>query len=376
MSTPLDEYKPFVDGLVKIRPSVEARWVVEKGWPKIELTDPMYRTLSPAARKLRDEAHQRNEHINHFLAELTAEQREILADIVQEARDSGIHDTLVYINDSINLSGLRLSVNGIELAIEPYGTEMYFDWTARREGDEWPDETKSKIAMSQISGTMIEFLANGDNAPGYLAQPAGEGPFPGVIVIQEWWGLNDHIKDVVERFAREGFVALAPDLYRGQVALEPDEARKLAMELEHPRAIKDIQGAANYLIAQPFVEPKRPGVVGFCMGGGLALAMSYEGRNLGAVVVFYGRGILDEATAQRVSAPLLGLYGEADAGIPVETVQANERKLRANGKTVEMVVYPGAPHAFFNDTRPHIYHKEAAEDAWRRMLAWFRAHLK
>jgi carboxymethylenebutenolidase len=104
--------------------------------------------------------------------------------------------------------------------------------------------------------------------------------------------------------------------------------------------------------------------------------MSHSGRNLGAVVMFYGRGELDDATAQRVSAPLLGLFGEADAGIPVETVRANERRLREQGKKVEIVVYPGAPHAFFNDARPHIYHKDASEDAWRRTLAWFREHLR
>jgi carboxymethylenebutenolidase len=224
-------------------------------------------------------------------------------------------------------------------------------------------------------GMMIEFAANGGHAPGYLARPDGDGPFPGVVVIQEWWGLDAHIKDVTERFAGEGFVALAPDFYRGRVAKEPDEARKLAMELDHPRAIKDMQGAVNYLIAQPSVEPKKAGIVGFCMGGGLALLMSHSGRNLGAVVMFYGRGELDDAMAQRVSTPVLGLFGEADTGIPLEMVRANERKLREQGKTVEIVVYPGAPHAFFNDTRP-IYHKEAAEDAWRRTLEWFRAHLK
>jgi carboxymethylenebutenolidase len=224
--------------------------------------------------------------------------------------------------------------------------------------------------------SMIEFASNGDQVPGYLARPAGAGPFPGVVVIQEWWGLNDHIKDVTDRFAREGFVALAPDLYRGQVALEPDEARKLAMELTHPRAIQDIQGAVTYLLAQPIVEPKKAGVVGFCMGGGLTLLMSHAGKNLGAAVVFYGRGELDDATAAQVAVPLLGLFGEADQGIPVETVRANERILKAHGKTSEFVIYPGAPHAFFNDDRPHIYYKEAAEDAWRRTLAWFREYLR
>jgi carboxymethylenebutenolidase len=223
---------------------------------------------------------------------------------------------------------------------------------------------------------MVEFPANGDQVPGYLARPAGDGPFPGVVVIQEWWGLDAHIKDVTDRFAREGFAALAPDLYRGQVAKEPDEARKLRMELDHPRAIRDIQGAVDYLIAQPFVQPKQVGMIGFCMGGGLSLQMSHEGRNLGAVVVFYGRGELDDQTASAVSVPVLGIFGEADEGIPVAGVRANERKLKEHGKTAEFIIYPGAPHAFFNDTRPHIYHKEASEDAWKRTLAWYREHLR
>jgi carboxymethylenebutenolidase len=223
---------------------------------------------------------------------------------------------------------------------------------------------------------MIEFKANGDQVPGYLARPEGDGPFPGVVVIQEWWGLDAHIKDVTDRFAREGFAALAPDLYRGQVAKEPDEARKLAMELDHPRAIKDIQGAVDYLVAQPFVQPKKVGVIGFCMGGGLALQMSHKGKNLGAAVMYYGRGELDDQAASAVSAPLLGIFGEDDQGIPVEGVRANERKLKEHGKAAEFVIYPGAPHAFFNDTRPHIYHKEAADDAWKRTLAWYREHLK
>lgn len=222
---------------------------------------------------------------------------------------------------------------------------------------------------------MVEFKANGGMAPGYLARPDGDGPFPGVVVIQEWWGVEDHIKSVADRLAGEGFAALAPDLYRGQVAEEPDEARKLAMMLSRDQAIKDIQGAADYLIAQPFVAPKKVGVMGFCMGGGLAMLMSYKGRGIGAVVVFYGGGVKPtEAEFQAVAAPVLGLYGERDGGIPVESVREWERKFREAGKVNEMVIYPDAPHAFFNDTRPS-FREEAAADAWRRTLAWFRQHL-
>lgn len=229
--------------------------------------------------------------------------------------------------------------------------------------------------MQSISTSRIEFAANGDYAPGYLARPEGEGPFPGVIIIQEWWGLNRHIEEVTERVAQEGFVALSPDLYRGQVALEPDEARKLAMEMDRERAVVDIQGAVNYLITQAFVVPKQVGIVGFCMGGGLALWMASAGQNVGAVTVFYGgRGEVDDETARKISAPILGIYGEKDEGIPLDMVRRNEQKLREHGKTIEIMIYPDAPHAFFNDTRA-AYRPEAAADAWQKMLTWFRRYL-
>ena len=224
---------------------------------------------------------------------------------------------------------------------------------------------------------MIEFKANGGNAPGYLARPDSASPALGIVVIQEWWGLNDHIKSVTERFAREGFVALAPDLYHGQVAAEPDEARKLAMELEYPQAIKDIQGAINYLRDQPDVQPKNIGVIGFCMGGRLTGLMAINGQHVGAAVPFYGiRDALTDEDVQKITVPLLCVYGEEDAGIPLDVVRANDTKLRAAGKIVETVIYPGAPHAFFNDERPTAYRHDAAVDAWGRALAWLRTYLQ
>jgi carboxymethylenebutenolidase len=222
---------------------------------------------------------------------------------------------------------------------------------------------------------MIQFAANGGDAPGYLARPEGDGPFPGVVVIQEWWGLDDHIKDVAERFAAEGYVALAPDLYRGEIAAEPDDARRLAMELELDQALVDIQGAVNFLIAQPDVEPKQAGVIGFCMGGRLTMMMSYRGENVGAAIVFYGGGVQpsdDELRA--ISAPLLGIYGEADEGIPVDRIQEWDTKLDEFGKVHEIHIYPDAPHAFFNDERPS-YRAAASADAWDRTLAWLKTYL-
>lgn len=229
--------------------------------------------------------------------------------------------------------------------------------------------------MANIQTSMIEFKGNGDIVPGYLARPESGDNLPAVVVIQEWWGLNAHIKDVADRFAREGFVALAPDLYRGVVAKEPDEAQKLAMELDHPKAIVDIQGAVNYLISQDYVSSQKAGVVGFCMGGGLSLLMSTEGKDIGAVVVFYGgRGQVDDDQANRVSAPILGHFGEEDHGIPIDLVRANEAKIKEHGKTIEFHVYPSAPHAFFNNERAS-YREEASKLAWGRTLDWFHKYL-
>ena len=226
---------------------------------------------------------------------------------------------------------------------------------------------------------MIEFAAKGtaaegSMAPGYLARP--DAPAPAVVVLQEWWGLTDHVKDVTRRFAEAGYVAVAPDFYRGEVAAEPDEARKLAMELQYPQVQADVQGAIDYLLAQPFVEPKRVGTIGFCMGGRLVGRLALTARDLSAAVAFYGVPALSDEEAAAVSVPLLAIYGENDGGFPPDLIRANEDKLTAAGVTHEIVVYPGAPHAFFNDSRPHIYQAEAAQDAWQRTLGWFEKYLK
>jgi carboxymethylenebutenolidase len=153
---------------------------------------------------------------------------------------------------------------------------------------------------------MIEFPINAHTAPGYLAQPVDGAPHPGIVVIQEWWGLAPHIKDVAERLAREGFVALAPDLYHGQAADEPDEARKLAMALDANRAVQEIAAAARYLTKMENVAPPKVGVVGWCMGGGLSLSTAAHHADLiGAAVVFYGRPLTASDTA-KLQVPVLG----------------------------------------------------------------------
>src|SRR5512136_2815531 len=168
--------------------------------------------------------------------------------------------------------------------------------------------------MNAIETRMIEFPINAHAAPGYLAQPADGQAHPGVVVIQEWWGLVPHIKDVAGRLAHEGFIALAPDLYHGQAADEPDEARKLAMALDANRAVQEIAAAARYLKKLDNVAPKMIGTVGWCMGGGLSLSTAAHNADLiGATVAFYGRPLTAGDTA-KLQAPVLGLYAEHDHG--------------------------------------------------------------
>ncbi|MCB0062870.1 MAG: dienelactone hydrolase family protein [Caldilineaceae bacterium] len=252
-----------------------------------------------------------------------------------------------------------------------------------REGARPVVEPESEGGMSESMDTPVEGLitenveyedADGETLMGYLARPEGADPLPGIVVIQEWWGLNEHIKDVTRRFAEQGYVALSPDLYKGVVATEPDEARKLVMELDMEEAVREIQRAIGFLLEQEYVAGEEAGIVGFCMGGRLVLMTAIQAENLGAAVAFYGSP-LEPAQVPDVSAPLLGLYGSEDGGIPVEAVNTMEAALADAGIEHEIHIYGGAQHAFFNDTRASSYDADAAADAWERTLAWFSTHL-
>jgi carboxymethylenebutenolidase len=234
---------------------------------------------------------------------------------------------------------------------------------------------KAEGGTTKMAGQMVEFQSNGGTAQGYLSMPdSGQGP--GVVVIQEWWGLVPHIKDVADRFAREGFVALAPDLYHGEVARSPDEAGKLMMALNIAQAERDLRGAVEYLSSHEATAGEKVGTVGFCMGGVLSLYAASKNAQVGACVVFYGIHPKVAPDFDNLRAPVLGLYAERDKSVPPAAVRALEEKLREHGKQVETHIYPGTDHAFFNDTRPEVYNAGAAADAWRRTTEFFRAHLK
>jgi len=224
-------------------------------------------------------------------------------------------------------------------------------------------------------GEMIEYQANGGKASGYLAVPEW-GSGPGVIVIQEWWGLVPHITEVADRFASEGFVALAPDLYGGKKTSEPDEAGKEMMALQIPEAVKVMSGATDELLRRSSGE--RVGVVGFCMGGGLALVLAAARPDaVAACVPFYGLIPWPDASPDfsKMSAAVLGHYAGKDEYFTPEAVRALETQLKELGKDVEMHVYEDADHAFFNDTRPEVYDPEAAAEAWRRTLEFLHFRL-
>jgi carboxymethylenebutenolidase len=216
----------------------------------------------------------------------------------------------------------------------------------------------------------VTFAAEGGTCEGYLARPAAPGP--GVVVIQEWWGLDDHIRSIADRFAAEGFVAVAPDLYHGTVTKSPDEAGKLAMALDIARAERDLRGAVRFL-REDTGGPV--GTVGFCMGGTLSLyAACANGPDVGACVMFYGGHPKAPYDFDGLRAPVLGHWAENDPGANANAANV-EAALRQHAKPFEFHRYPGTRHAFFNDTRAQVHDPAASALAWQRTLAFLRTHL-
>jgi carboxymethylenebutenolidase len=232
--------------------------------------------------------------------------------------------------------------------------------------------------MASILTEEITFPSNGGTAAGYLAMPDDGATHPGVIVIQEWWGLNDNIKGIARRFAEAGFVALAPDLYHGKVTKEPDIAQKEMMALDQAEVAKDLRGALVALQGRAEVAPKKIGVTGFCMGGFITMVFaSQAGPELGAAVSFYGGGYDPTEDAVRaIQCPVLAIYGALDGSTPEPLREKLRAYMTAEGKTFDMVIYPDAEHAFFNDDRPQVHNPVASADAWNRTLAWFTQYLR
>ena len=222
----------------------------------------------------------------------------------------------------------------------------------------------------------VSFASGDATAHGYLALPAS-GSGPGLVVIQEWWGLTEHIKDVTDRFAAEGFVALAPDLFGGPTTHDSDEAGRLMQDLPVERAARDLSGAVDLLLGHDAVTSSTVGAVGFCMGGGFVLVMAaQQGDRVGAAVPFYGVGGYDQVDLAGITAPVLGHFGSEDLFAPPAQVDALEAGLQASSGTVEIVRYPGAGHAFFNDENLlGTYDADLAAQAWSRTVQFLRTNL-
>lgn len=225
-----------------------------------------------------------------------------------------------------------------------------------------------------MAGELVTFPSNGGQGQGYLAKPAS-GKGPGVVVIQEWWGLNDNIKSIADRLAGEGFVALAPDLYNGQVTKEPDEAMKLMMAMKIEQAAKEISGAVDYLIASDATSGSKVGSVGFCMGGGLSLYLATLKPQVGACVIYYGVVPGVQPDLSKIEGAVLGHYADHDDWANADTVNDLKKKLQSLGKDVEFYTYANTQHGFFNDTRPEAHAPEASKLSWERTLAFYRKHL-
>lgn len=222
----------------------------------------------------------------------------------------------------------------------------------------------------------VTFPSNGSTAHGYMAIP-DSGSGPGLIVIQEWWGLVDHIADVTNRFAREGFVALAPDLYGGSTTHDAREASKLMEELPVEDAARDLAGAVDYLLSHESVTSSTVGAVGFCMGGGFVLVLAaQQGDKISAAVPFYGVPPTEPVDFSRLTAPVLGHYGDQDGGIPTDKVATLVDTIeQQSGQRPQLHMYP-AGHAFLNDKNPlGTYDPEQADIAWRRTTDFLHHHL-
>jgi carboxymethylenebutenolidase len=231
-------------------------------------------------------------------------------------------------------------------------------------------------AVPALAGSMVSYSSGAETVSGYLATPEGSGRKPAIVVIQEWWGLNDFPKGKADAFASQGYVALAVDLYRGKVATDSETAHELARGLPEDRAIRDLKAAVAYLRSRPDVDPKRVASIGWCMGGGYSLALALAEPTLSGAVVYYGRLVTDEAAIRGLQVPLLGNFGGEDRGIPPASVRAFEAEAKKDGKSVDFKIYPGAGHAFASSRDPSVFRPADARDADARTDAFLARVLK
>jgi carboxymethylenebutenolidase len=225
-------------------------------------------------------------------------------------------------------------------------------------------------------GKSVSYKSSDETVQGTLYTPTGKGPFPAIIVIHEWWGLNDWVKEQASKLADQGYEALAIDLYRGKVATTPDEAHEIMRGVPEDRAKRDLGAAFDYLASQPNVKKNRIGAIGWCMGGGYSLDVALEEPTLAADVINYGHLATDPDSLKKINAPILGLFGAQDKGITPDDVHKFESQMKQLGKTIDVKIYDDAGHAFENPNNKTGYRAEDASDAWQRTVAFLAENLK
>jgi carboxymethylenebutenolidase len=222
----------------------------------------------------------------------------------------------------------------------------------------------------------VSYKSGDETVQGVLYTPAGKGPFPALVVIHEWWGLNDWVKDQASKLGDQGYVTLAVDLYRGKVAKTPDEAHEIMRGVPEDRAKRDLHAAVEFLKSQPSVKKDRIGSIGWCMGGGYSLQTALEVPDLAATVINYGHLVTEPESLNKIHAPILGLFGGKDQGITPEDVAKFEAALKKLGKKIDVKIYPDAGHAFENPNNKTGYRADDAADAWKLTVGFLEANLK
>jgi carboxymethylenebutenolidase len=239
----------------------------------------------------------------------------------------------------------------------------------------------ASVAHAEVKTSEITFKSGDEEVKAFLAEPDGKGPFPAIVVIQEWWGLTDWIKDNARRLAGQGYVALAPDLYRGKVATDMKMAQKLMTGLPRDRAVRDLKGAVEALAGRSNVDRERLGSIGWCMGGGYSLQLALKEPRIKACAMCYGRVVTDAKMLEPLQATILGIFAEEDRGIPPKEVMKFEAALKEAGKKVAGIHEFPAGHGFMRPTNPGdqknpVYREEAAKKAWHEIDGFFARTLK
>ena len=234
------------------------------------------------------------------------------------------------------------------------------------------------LALSAVAAESheVSYRSGDETVHAVLYKPGGDGPFPALVVIHEWWGLNDWVKQQADRYAQLGYVTLAIDLYRGQVATTPDQAHELMRGVPEDRAQRDLLAAVKYLSSLNTVNSKRIGAIGWCMGGGYALDLAIADPKLRVAVINYGHLASDDTTLKKIHASILGIFGGQDHGIPVDDVKRFERHMKTMGKKIDVHIFPDAGHGFENPNNTQGYRKEDAEQAEKMTEEFLDRNLK